>query len=177
MRITKPPIITIAAAGALVALAALPASHAAAAPVPATESFVMTFQTIRGVDQPTLVAATGPITGVGVETQTEQDTSNGEFVEFTWHLSAGTVTADAVEQYTFVPDYRSCTAKATGTGSWTIVGGTGEYVGATGSGTFTDQGTFVGARDSHGACDPNAEPSLSAFVLRGVGAVSLGASA
>jgi hypothetical protein len=176
MRVPRSAALAAALAGLTVPLAA--AAHAAAlAPASANESFVMTFQTIHGLDQPTRVAAVGPITGAGIETQTDQDTPSGEVVEFTWHFAAGTVTADAVEQYNFVPDYQSCTAKASGSGTWTIVSGTGAYAGAAGAGTFSDRGSFVGDRDSHGACDPNAEPALSTFVLRGAGSVSLGASA
>jgi hypothetical protein len=177
MRITNPTAVATAAATALIAVTGVAATAAAATPATATESFVMTFQTFRGTDQPTRVAAAGPISGAGIETQTDQDTPTGEMVVFTWHLPEGTVTADAVEQYDFTPDYRSCTAKATGTGTWTIVSGTGAYTGAAGSGTFVDHGRFVGARDSHGSCDPNAEPVLSTFLLRGSGTVSLGASA
>ncbi|TAM90837.1 MAG: hypothetical protein EPN43_05150 [Jatrophihabitans sp.] len=137
----------------------------------------MTFQSVHGIDQPTHVAAVGPITGAGLETQSDQDTPTGEVVRFTWHLRDGTVTADAIEQYNFTPDYRSCTAKATGTGTWTIISGTGAYTGASGSGTFTDDGSFVGARDGHGVCNPNVEPMLSVFVLRGSGTAAVGGSA
>lgn len=179
MRIAMSAPLATAGAAALFTLAGLPASAVAPPPVPApgTESFVMAFLTVQGVDRPTTVAATGPISAVGTETQTDRDTAGGEIVVFTWHLARGTVTAHAVEQYHFVPNYRTCTAKATGTGTWTIVDGTGAYANAAGSGTFTAQGSFVGARDSQGRCDPNAEPVLSAFVLRGTGTASLGAGA
>lgn len=176
MHITRPAALATAAAAAL-ALTGAPAGAAAAKPAPTSESFVMTFHTVHGVDRPTRVAATGPISGAGVETQTDQETSDGETVEFTLYLPDGTVTADAAEQYDFIPDYASCTAKATGTGTWTIVSGTGAYTHATGSGTFTDNGSLVGARDSRGRCDANAEPILSTFVLRATGTADLGASA
>ena len=42
----------------------------------------------------------------------------------------------AVEKHFGVkPDLRTCTANGTGSGTYTITGGTGAYAGATGSGT------------------------------------------
>jgi hypothetical protein len=175
MRRIRSAAVAAALAGLTIPLSAT--AYAAATPGVQAESFVMNFQTVNGVDAPTHVTAAGPISGTGIETQTDEQTQTGEVVQFTWHFSDGTVTADAVEQYNFVPDYKSCTAKAVGTGTWTVMGGTGAYAGAQGNGTFTDHGSFVGARDVHGACDPNAEPTLSNFTLRGIGSASFGASA
>lgn len=170
--------LTAAAAAVTGLVATLAAtSTAAEAKTPAAQSFVMTFETVKGVDRPTHIAAVGPITGAGTETQTTQETETAELVEFTWHLTGGTVTADAVEQYDMVPNYEACTAKATGTGTWTIVSGTGVFAGARGAGTFIDHGRFVGARDGRGRCQPEAEPVLSVFILRGAGRVSLGGRA
>jgi hypothetical protein len=173
MNITTRTALAAGLCGVATALA-FPAA-AGAAPDPNAEQFVMNFKTVRGVDAPTHVTASGPITGTGTETQTDQDTPDGETVVFTWHFVDGTVTAEANEQYTFTPDYTSCTAKATGVGTWTIVSGTGHYRHAQGSGTFHDAGRFVGERDANGACDPNAEPARSEFTLRGSGTVTIGA--
>lgn len=152
-----------------------PAGTAAAAPAPGAQSFVMTFQTFDGVDQPTRVSATGPVQGAGVETQTDVDTPDGERVDFTWHLRDGEVHLQAVEDYAMSFDPQACTAKATGTGTWVITGGTGAYTGASGTGTFTDHGSFTGARD-HGVCegpDSNTAPRTSVFTLQGTGTAAL----
>jgi hypothetical protein len=173
MRPTAPFAIAAAIVGALA-----PAGTAAAAATTAshTESFVMTFQTFNGVDQPTRVSATGPVQGAGVETQTDVDTPDGETVAFTWHLRDGDVYLQATEDYAMSFDPQACTAKATGTGTWVITGGTGPYTNATGTGTFTDHGSFTGARD-HGVCqgpDSNTQPKTSVFTLQGTGTAALG---
>jgi hypothetical protein len=167
MRLTAP----LALATAFAAVLAPTSSALAAAP--RFESFVMTFHTFDGVDQPTHVSATGPIQGAGVETQTETQTPQGELVSFTWHLRNGDVNLEAVEDYSMTVDLQACTAKATGTGSWVITGGTGDFVNASGSGTFSDHGQFTGARD-HGSCDIEAMPRTSVFTLAGSGTASLG---
>ena len=141
-----------------------------------TETIVTTSLSLNGIDLPTYVSATGPIRGSGVETQTGIDTPDGQAVQFTWHFRAGTVTGIAHEDYALDFDPTSCTAKATGTGTWTITGGTGAYAGATGSGAFTYRGTLVGARDRHRVCqgpDSDVAPKLSAGVLRGTGSASV----
>ena len=141
-----------------------------------TETIVTTSLSRGGHDLPSLVSATGPIRGVGTETQTYVDTPDGEAVQFTWHFRTGTVTGVAVEDYDLSFDPISCTAKATGTGTWTITGGTGAYAGATGSGTFVEHGNLVGARDRNGVCqgpDSGVTPKLSASNLHGTGNASL----
>lgn len=168
--------------GALVATAVLGLTVAAAGsasaqpPASRTERLVLNFQTIGGIDRTTHVTATGPISGSGYETQTEIETPTGEIVEFTLHFADGTVTAQSVEDYHFMPNYRSCTAQATGTGTWNIVSGTGAFEGAQGGGTFSDSGHFVGNRDAHGVCDTEVEPALAVFLLQATGTVSLGAA-
>ena len=149
-----------------------PAGTAVAAAPSHAEQFVMAFQTFNGVDQPTHVSATGPVQGAGIETQTDVDTPSGEAVSFTWHLRDGDVYLQATEDYTMSADFQACTAKATGTGTWVITGGTGPYTSATGAGTFTDHGSFTGTRDD-GACDTNAIPRTSVFSLQGTGTADL----
>jgi hypothetical protein len=152
------------------------ASAQAAPPTPRAEKFVMTFHTFEGVDQPTRISAVGPVPGAGTETQSDLDTPDGEVVAFTWHLPGGDVQLEAVEDYSITFDLQACTAKGRGTGTWTITGGTGDYAGAAGSGTFTDRGSFTGARD-HGVCEgpeSNTPPRTSVFTLTGTGTATLG---
>ena len=168
------PIAVLAIAAATVGALA-PVGAASAASPSNTESFVMTFQTFDGVDQPTRVAATGPVQGAGVETQTDVETPDGETVDFTWHLRDGDVYLQATEDYSMSFDPQACTAKATGTGTWVITGGTGVYANASGAGTFADRGSFTGARD-HGVCegpDSNTPPKTSVFTLKGTGTATL----
>jgi hypothetical protein len=169
----KTRVITLAIAAAFPLLTVTTAAHAA----PRTaEKFVATFQTLKGVDQPVRVAATGPVQGAGVATQTEKDTPTGEVVHFTWHFAHGTVTLEAIEDFSLDFDPTSCTAKATGTGTWTIIDGTGAYTGASGNGTFTDHGSLTGSRDASGACqgpDSGGAPKTAIFTLRGHGTASL----
>jgi len=170
MRLTAVLAIAAATVGALA-----PVGAASAASPSNTESFVMTFQTFDGVDQPARVSATGPVQGAGVETQTDVETPDGETVDFTWHLRDGDVYLQAVEDYSMSFDPQACTAKATGTGTWVITGGTGVYANASGAGTFADRGSFTGARD-HGVCegpDSNTPPKTSVFILRGAGTSTL----
>jgi hypothetical protein len=165
---------TIAALAGLTALAATSlagATSAQAAPM-RTESIVMTSVSLNGVDRPTRVVALGPIHGSGLETQVEQDTETGAIVHSIWHFAHGTVTSDAVENYSLDFDPTTCTARAIGTGTWTITGGTGAYAGARGHGTFTDRGVLVGARDGHGQCqgpDSNVPPRITVSILFGAG--------
>lgn len=171
MRSATPLAAVVALVGALIPLGAADATTASATIAPGAERFVMTFHTFDGVDQPTRVSAAGPIQGAGTETQTDVDTPNGEYVAFTWHLRAGDVYLVASEDYTMTFDVPACTAKALGSGTWTITGGTGDYAGATGSGTFTDHGSFTGARD-HGVCegpDSTTPPKTAVFTLTGTG--------
>lgn len=112
MRSRAPLAVAAAIVGALT-----PAGTATAAAPSNAESFVMTFQTFNGVDQPTRVSATGPVQGAGVETQTDVDTPTGEAVNFTWHLRDGDVYLQATEDYTMSFDFQACTAKATGIGT------------------------------------------------------------
>lgn len=140
------------------------------------ETFVMTFHTFDGIDRTTRVAAVGPVQGAGIETQSDLDAPGGEVVTFTWHLAGGDVQLQAVEDYSITFDLVACTAKATGTGTWTITGGTDAYASAEGSGTFTDHGSFTGARD-HGVCegpDSPVPPRTSVFTLTGSGTAALG---
>lgn len=168
------PTAALAIAAATIGVLA-PVGTAFAASPPNTESFVMTFQTFDGVDQPTRVAATGPARGAGVETQTDVETADGEIVDVTWHFRDGDVYLQAVEDYSMSFDFRACTAKATGTGTWVITGGTGVYANLSGAGTFADHGSFTGARD-HGVCegpDSNTPPKTSVFTLQGTGSATL----
>jgi hypothetical protein len=165
---------TAVAAATLIAAAGSTTANAESRP--AAERFVMTFKTFNGVDHPVHVRATGPIAGRGTETQTDTETPTGEVVDFTWHLRRGTVTAHALEHQTLTFNPAACTAKTVGTGTWTITSATGDYTGATGSGTFSTHGSITGARDANGNCqgpDGTAPPKSVIVSLTGIGTAAL----
>ena len=159
----------------LAGLVTVLAPLAAAAPSqanPSAESWVMTSPTVHAVEHPIRITAVGPISGSGILTQTEEETPTGEVVHFTWHFDRGTVTGDAVEDYGLSFDLTACTAEATSAGTWTLTGGTGDYKGASGRGTFSGHATLVGSRDSAGRClgpETNVEPKVAIAVLKGAG--------
>ena len=161
MRSAIPGVVVLALLGT-----AAPASAAVAAGTggPRAEQFVMTFQTFDGLDRPTHVSATGPVQGAGLETQTDVETPDGEVVAFTWHLRGGDVFLVADEDYSMTFDVQACTAKATGTGTWTITGGTGAYAGASGSGGSSG-GSGLGPLAATGAGGAVTYGVLSALMI------------
>lgn len=94
------------------------------------------------------VVAVGPITGVG----TFEETEDPDVIVF--RFPQGTVTLDSpTEDESEEFDERSCTGSFTFTGPFTIVGGTGAFQGATGSGQVRGQGRFVGERTATGCSE------------------------
>jgi hypothetical protein len=104
------------------------------------------------------------VSGIGSETQTERRTRAGEINNVTLHLKDGTLHLVAPERFAWRPDLASCSASATGGGTWKIVGGTGAYRTTSGHGTFTTRGVLLGARDAHGACLGEKAPPVVNYV-------------
>jgi hypothetical protein len=136
------------AAGGMLVSGAFAATRAKAP----TERITLFSASPRGGELPIAVEASGPIHGIGTETQTETPTPGGQINHATLHLPDGTVRLIAPERFAWQPDLRACAAKAHGGGTFKITGGTGAYRNATGRGTFTDKGVLVGARDHKGNC-------------------------
>jgi len=150
----------IAAAASLSMLVTAPAASAHGL---ATQHFTLLFSTQNGVEKQSLAIAKGPITGVGIETQTEEEAGDQQTSYAVMHLPRGDVAVTFLETFAWTINYRACAAHGTGSGTFTITGGTGAYTGATGQGTFTDRGTLIGARDSQGQClgpDSSVPPKL-----------------
>jgi len=116
------------------------------------QRITMTFVTLSGKEKPVHVVASGPISGTGTETQTEKNTAAGQTNYVTLHFPNGTVHLKAPEKFAWLPNLKTCSATAKGGGTFTITGGTGAFKRATGSGTFTDRGTLLGARSASGQC-------------------------
>lgn len=167
---------TLAGLAGILALAVPAAGVGSADAARPTQSWVMTSQTIHGVDKTIRISASGPVQGAGVLTQDFEDGPDGPVVHAVWHFRNGDVFADATEDYAVDFDPASCTGKATATGAWTITGGTGAYAGATGHGSFTGSGTLVGERDARGGClgpDSDAAPKVADSTLTGTGVAQL----
>lgn len=169
------------AAVLVVALAALAAANVldAAAGIgafgskPLPQRFTLFTASVRGKDVPVVVQAAGPISGLGTETQTEKNTSNGQVNYAVLRFANGTVRFVAPEKFAWKPDFRTCSATASGGGTFTITGGTGAYRGATGKGTFTSHGVMIGARDPHGNCLPKAQPTVNYVTVTLVGKAAI----
>jgi hypothetical protein len=127
-------------------------ANGAARPRPRLERITLFTANSHGRDLPVAVEATGPIYGLGSETQSESATPTGQINHVTLHLPGGVVRLTASERFTWQANLRACAAQARGGGTFTITSGTGKYTHATGKGTFTDTGVLIGARDRKGNC-------------------------
>lgn len=136
----------------LTALLAAAAVASAAGAKTQQQRFVLHTANVRGSDAPVVVEASGAINGLGSETQTEQETAGGQTNDVTLHLAGGTIRLRAPERFAWKPNLASCSATASGGGSWTITGGSGAYRHLAGHGTFTSNGVLLGARNAKGAC-------------------------
>jgi hypothetical protein len=155
-------IVSLALAAGALGNAALAAGTTPAKPP--TERITLFSATARGHDLPIAVEATGPIHGIGTETQTETPTPSGQINHATLHLPDGTIQLQAPEKFAWQPDQHACAAKAHGGGTFKITGGTGIYRNATGNGTFTDRGVLIGARSRAGKCLGRNAPPTAIYV-------------
>ncbi len=119
----------------------------AAAQTQGNQRFIV-FGSGSGGNETFRVVAIGPITGVG----TFEETDDPDVVRF--RFPQGTVTLDApTGEETEEFDERTCTGSFTFTGPVTIIGATGAFQGATGSGQVRGQGRFIGERTETGCSE------------------------
>jgi hypothetical protein len=154
-------------------LAALILTGSAAAHGTHAQRFTLYTANTHGSDLPVAVRATGTIDAVGTETQTDTAMPGGQVNRVTLHFPKGTIRLVAPERFAWKPDYPSCSAIATGGGTFTITGGTGAYRNATGKGTFTSHGVALGAHSKDGACLAKAQPAANYVVVTMIGTVSM----
>lgn len=130
----------------------------------------------RVEDPSAAIAGSGVISGVGSLTAESVDFRPADN---TYHetdvaaIGGGTLTMSIegrFDVWPFTLDPRSCTQRGTLTGTWTVTAGSGDFVGATGDGTFSGR-FFTYARRGPAGCD---EKTLKGFVVGPmVGNVSL----
>jgi hypothetical protein len=164
--------LALALAASVVVGTAAASGAANAKPLP--QRFTLFSANVRGKDVPMAVEAAGQINGIGTETQTDKDTPGGQTNYATLHFARGTLRLLAPEQFDWKANLRTCTATASGGGTFTIEGGTGAYRGATGKGTFTAHGILIGARGKSGAClGESAPPAANYVTVTAVGTIAL----
>jgi len=157
---------------ALAACTAAAVSSAASAST--KQQFTITSTTAAGKNSPTRVLADGAINGRGtVDVKSSHDS---RVDHMTLHLGKGTVFLVAVEKsYAVHPEPAKCLATALGRGTFTITGGTGNFRGAHGSGTYLRHGVLYGARNTAGACLGRSAPIAKTTArVNMTGTVSLG---
>jgi hypothetical protein len=124
------------------------------------------FVTGRVEDPSATITGKGVITGVGSLTVESVDFRP---VDNTYHemdvavFGGGTLTMSIdgrFDVWPFTLDPRSCTQRGTLTGTWIVTAGAGDFVGATGDGTFSGR-FFTYARRGSDGCD---ETALKGFI-------------
>ena len=116
-------------------------------------------------DAPATVVATGPISGVG------QDFESQTAEEGTFEFPNGSVTADhpaTSDESNFNPV--TCVGTDNFAGTYTLRDGTGDYLGASGSGTYSGRAIFIGQRTADGCSDTG---GTSFFFVRASGTTTL----
>ncbi len=165
-------ILALALAAPIMLVTAVASGAANAKALP--QRFTLFSANVGGKDVPMAVEAAGRIKGIGTETQTEKDTSGGQINYATLHFARGTLRLVAPEQFDWKANLRTCSATASGGGTFTIEGGTGAYRGVTGKGTFTAHGILIGARSRSGKClGEKAPPAANYVTVTLVGTVAL----
>lgn len=161
MRITIPALLALAAAIAVTAAQAAP-----------QQRFTLTGTTIHGKDSPIRVTSAGPISGTGTAVDRDSKTKD----ELTIRFRKGTLRITSKEgPVTAKPNYRTCTAALTAHGTFLIVGGSGAYASASGSGTYVRHDRLVGGRTPSGKCaGRNATPAAVYDHVTMTGTSSLG---
>lgn len=144
-----------------VAAATAPASQAAAASGPPNQVFSTISLTAHGTERPMTVVGSGAITAEG---RTSERSLGHDLLRLTLRFPTGTLVLRTRENLTWKPDFAACLATGRGGASWRVVGGTGAYAGATGSGRYVNHGTLLGSRDSGGACLGTTAPPVYVIV-------------
>jgi len=128
------------------------------------------------VEAPGRVIASGVINGVGTDITLSESESGGKD-QFVFPGQGDlflTRTDDPGGSNSF--DVRSCVGRFSGSGTFQITGGTGRFVGASGSGTYTFRGTVV-ARTAQGCAPEGTPPAFFVFVANATATLHLAGQA
>jgi hypothetical protein len=162
----KPKIQSRAAAAVTLALTAaalliVPTVSRASRAQPLPQRFTLSATTIRGVDKPIHVVAAGPISGIGTLAAPKHASRHERL---TIHFAKGSVSLLVAETFFAAhPNFRTCSAKMVGRGTFKITGGSGSFHGATGKGTFNRHSTMIGERSPSGACAGKNTPPKAVY--------------
>ncbi len=149
-----------------ITLGLIASTGAAAAQAAGEQRFVVLVYGFGGQETTTVIAV-GPITGVGTFEETEDE----DLVRFVFPEGSVTLNAPSEDESEEFDEF-TCTGRFTFSGPWEIVGGTGAYEDATGSGRFEGQGRFVGQRDIEG-CSEDENAGFFLLYVEVTGTVSL----
>ena len=140
-----------------------------AAPAAAATTGAQTFTFIYFGDGDTAtVVGSGPIQGAGGSVVLTDDGDGNGIDKVKFNRGSFLVDhQDTSSDGSF--NETTCIARFTGTGTYTLSGGTGAYVGATGSGTYSYRGTFFGTRTASGC----SEDGTVLTVVRATGTTTL----
>lgn len=115
-------------------------------------------------EAPGRVVASGVVNGVGTDVTVSQDDST-TVDEITFPGQGTlfvTINFDPGPEPSF--DSRSCVSRFSGTGTLTVTGGTGRFVGASGTGSVSLKGIFVGRRTAQGCSEEGGRSFVVATV-------------
>lgn len=114
------------------------------------------------------VVASGPITGIGsvVVGQDVAGPKGTRIANTTWVFDDGSVFVTLTYTFRSSFDSRSCVARSYLRGTWRITGATGQYAGATGSGTFSGPNDGYYTPTASG-CSSNHYLQVTKFSYRG----------
>lgn len=119
--------------------------------------------TLLGFNSDTvMVIATGAINARGVEKEIESDfDDDGPFtVKTSFVFGGGTVFVTIKGTSSFTFNERACAGRFSGTGTYEITGGSGDFEEATGDGTGKFGGAFVAGRNADGSCSEDEDGAL-----------------
>lgn len=147
--------------GLAAAVASLMALAGPAAAATGAQRLVIVFSGPQG--SPGRIVLSGPLSGVGTSVDTE---TSGTIT-----LRGGTIDVEhpiTSNNDSFNPV--TCKLKIDESGPYQLVGGTGQYAGVSGAGSYSTKGTVVFRKTAQGCSD---QPIASVVVVRGSGSTTL----
>jgi hypothetical protein len=142
------------------------AGTASAAAPKAPEQITITIDVAAAKGTPSLVTATGPISGTGTDVRTSRVHRHVDLAKDVLTFDGGTVVVKDVGVRRAKLDKTTCTRSFTEKGVWKIARGTDAYANAKGHGHFKATGTIQGAHTETG-CDFTAPTGTIVVTAKG----------